>query len=377
MLEKNSDFLAFDGLAQKGQRMIEEVYNFLGRFVSYPSDYAKTAHALWIIHAHLMEKWDSTPRLAFLSAEPASGKTRALEITELLVPNAVCAVNVSPAYLFRKVGCGEGATILFDEIDTVFGPKARENEELRGLLNAGHRRGAVTGRCVVRGKEIFTEEIPAYAAVALAGLGWLPDTILSRSVIIRMRRRCIDETVEQFRRRIHASQGHELRDQIEAWANVTEVSWPEMPGEIQDRDADVWEPLIAVADAIGGDWPARARRAGVALVAASKNLEPSLGIQLLADLREVFSGSDEMSSKAILYALNSLEESPWGTLRGKPMDERGLANHLKEYGVKSRSIRIGGSTPKGYRRDDLYEVWNRYLPAIPDKSATFATSATE
>ena len=201
---------------------------------------------------------------------------------------------------------------LFDEIDTVFGPKARENEELRGLLNAGHRRGAVTGRCVVRGKEIFTEEIPAYAAVALAGLGWLPDTILSRSVIIRMRRRCNDETVEQFRRRIHASQGHELRDQIEAWANGAEVSWPEMPGEIQDRDADVWEPLIAVADAIGGDWPTRARRAGIALVAASKNLEPSLGIQLLADLREVFGGSDEMSSKTILYALNSLEEISLG-----------------------------------------------------------------
>lgn len=59
------------------------------------------------------------------------------------------------------------------------------------------------------------------------------------------------------------------------------------------------------------------------------------------------------------------------------MDERGLANHLKEYGVKSRSIRIGGSTPKGYRRDDLNEVWNRYLPAIPDKSATGATSATD
>jgi len=144
---------------------------------------------LWCVHTHLMDRWESTPRLAFLSAEPASGKTRALEITELLVPNPVVAVNVSPAYLFRKVGSEQGVTLLYDEIDTVFGPKARENEELRGLLNAGHRKGAVAGRCVVRGKNIETEEIPAYAAVAMAGLGWLPDTILSRSVIIRMRRR--------------------------------------------------------------------------------------------------------------------------------------------------------------------------------------------
>jgi hypothetical protein len=125
--------------------------------------------------------------------------------------SARVAVNVSPAYLFRKVGSGEGATLLYDEIDTVFGPKARENEELRGLLNAGHRKGAVAGRCVVRGKKIETEEIPAYAAVAMAGLGWLPDTILSRSVIIRMRRRHAGERVEPYRRRVHAAEGYRVQ----------------------------------------------------------------------------------------------------------------------------------------------------------------------
>ena len=162
--------------------LLDAVYEFTGRFVAYPSDSAHVAHVLWIAHAHLMNAWDSTPRLAFLSPEPASGKTRALEVTELLVPNAVEAINVSPAYLFRKVGDDEAKpTILYDEIDTVFGPKAKENEEIRALLNAGHRRGAVAGRCVVNGKKVTTEEISAYCAVALAGLGWLPDTILDAS----------------------------------------------------------------------------------------------------------------------------------------------------------------------------------------------------
>ena len=170
-------------------KLLESVHVFLGRFVIYPSKHAHIAHTLWIAHAHCMEAWESTPRIAFLSPEPASGKSRALEVTELLVPHPVLAVNVTPAYLFRKVGAEEGATILYDEIDTVFGPKAKENEELRGLLNAGHRKGAVAGRCVVRGKVVETEEISAYAAVAMAGLGWLPDTILSRSVIVRMQRR--------------------------------------------------------------------------------------------------------------------------------------------------------------------------------------------
>ena len=67
---------------------------------------------------------------------------------------------------------------LYDEIDTLFGPKAKDNEEVRGLINGGHRRGATAGRCVVRGKLIETEELPAYGAVALAGLGNLPDTIM-------------------------------------------------------------------------------------------------------------------------------------------------------------------------------------------------------
>jgi hypothetical protein len=185
--------------------MFDAVYDFTGRFVAYPSEHAHIAHVLWIAHAHLMEAWESTPRIAFLSPEPGSGKTRALEVSELLVPRPVEAVNVTPAYLFRKVSDPDGRpTILFDEIDTVFGPKARDNEEIRGLINAGHRRGAVAGRCVVRGKIIETEEIPTYCAVALAGIGDLPDTILTRSVVIRMRRRAPNEKIEAYRRRVHA-----------------------------------------------------------------------------------------------------------------------------------------------------------------------------
>ena len=207
----------------------------------------------WILRKHPAHRLPQSP-------EPASGKTRALEATELLVPRAVEAINVSPAYLFRKVGAPEGRpTILFDEIDTVFGPKARDNEEIRGLLNAGHRRSGVAGRCVVRGKIVETEEIPAYCAVALAGLGWLPDTILSRSIIIRMRRRAPDETVEPFRRREAEPMGTGLKKRIAAWAaknaKTIEDARPDMPVGIEDRNADVWEPLIAIADAAGGEWP--------------------------------------------------------------------------------------------------------------------------
>ena len=101
--------------------------DFLSRFVVYPGEPERIAHVLWIAHTLVHGCWESTPRIAFLSPEPGSGKSRALEVTEPLVPRPVHAVNTTPAYLFRKVSDPDGLpTILYDEIDTVFGPKAKE-----------------------------------------------------------------------------------------------------------------------------------------------------------------------------------------------------------------------------------------------------------
>ncbi len=366
---------------ESGAVILDAVHAFIGRFVAYPNKHARIAHALWIAHTHLMDAWDSTPRIAFLSPEPGSGKSRALEVTETLVPRAVEAVNVTPAYLFRKVAAEEGRpTILYDEIDTVFGPKAKDNEEIRGLLNAGHRKHSVAGRCVVRGKEVFTEEIPAYCAVALAGLGGLPDTILTRCVIVRMRRRAPNETVEPYRRRVNGPDGVRIGARLAAWMasiqdRITDA-WPTLPDGIQDRDADVWEALLVIADAAGGDWPNRARAAAVALVAESKQSTPSLGIHLLVDLRKVFGSHDALATETILTALVAMTESPWGDLRGKPLDARGLSHRLRPYGIAPKSVRIGDTTPKGYSRDDLHDAWTRYLPSPSAGTATSATSAT-
>jgi 5S rRNA maturation endonuclease (ribonuclease M5) len=351
---------------------LDHVEAFLSRFVSYPSEHARVAHTLWIAHAHLMDAWESTPRIAFLSPEPASGKSRALEVSELLVPRPVEAVNVTAAYLFRKVGAEQGRpTILYDEIDTVFGPKAKENEEIRGLLNAGHRRGAVAGRCIVKGKTVVTEEIPAYCAVALAGLGGLPDTILSRCVVVRMRRRAPDEVIEPFRRRDAEHDGVGIRALLERWAAMVagEIAHarPYMPNGIEDRNADVWEALLAVADAVGGEWPQVARAAAVALVAESQESTPSLGVRLLQDIKTAFGEEEALATRDLLETLNGMEEAPWGDLRGGALNARGIAQRLRPYGVGSKKIRIGDATAQGYRRADFSDAWKRYLPRnVPD-----------
>ena len=368
----------------EGAALLEDLRKFLSRFIAYPSDHALIAHVMWIAHTHLMDAWESTPRIAFLSPEPASGKTRSMEVSELLVPNPVAAMNVTPAYLFRKTGSEDGPpTILFDEIDTVFGPKAKEHEEIRALLNSGHRRGAVAGRCVVRGKIIETEEISSYAAVALAGLGWLPDTILSRSIIIRMRRRAPDERVEAFRRRVHAPQGESLCRRLAGWATTilgeaTEAR-PEMPAGVEDRNADMWEPLFAVADIAGGDWPKLAREAAKALVAVAREIEPSLNIRLLADLRTIFKDEEALTTKTILAELYLIEDAPWNDLKGKPLSDSQLARRLNQYGVRSKTLRLHDARfAKGYVRADLQDVWRRYLPPLsPEKGVTGVTPVTK
>jgi hypothetical protein len=386
MTSTNGSAPSIDGAA-----LLDEVEAFHRRFNIFPTESAYVAVTLWDAHAHLIDAFDGTARLAFLSPEPGSGKSRALEIVETLTPRAVTTVNASANALFRLVEADGGTpTLLFDEIDTVFGPKAGGNEEVRGFLNSGYRRGAKSLRCVGDGSNQSTEWFSSFCAVAMAGLGSLPDTILTRSVIIRMRKKAPNEKAEPYRRRVHEKQGHALRDRLAEWAATVHdqvaEAWPEMPEGVTDRPADVWEPLLAVADAAGGHWPERARAACVELIkAAGEGNEASLGVRLLTDLRDkVFCGADRMPTAAILEVLHKLDDAPWVDLNddGKPLTARGLSKLLSQYvrpdntPIKPRGIRVGSGTPKGYYAEDLTDAWARYCPPPPVKSATSATSAT-
>ncbi|WP_329559826.1 DUF3631 domain-containing protein [Streptomyces uncialis] len=372
-----------------GAALLDQVEAFHRRFNVFPSEAAFTAVVLWDAHTHLLDCFESTPRVAFLSPEPGSGKTRALEIIETLTPRPMITTDISPAALFRSVCDAEDRpTVLFDEIDTIFGPRAAGNEDLRGLINAGHRRSGVVYRCVGDGGAQTVQRFPVYAALAIGGLGYLPDTIMTRSVVIRMRRRAPNEKVEPFRERIHKAEGHALRDRLAEWADTVrdrvDGAWPEMPAGITDRPADVWEPLLAVADAAGGDWPARARAACLALVAAANDGDKaSVGIRLLADLRDAFGDAERLLSADLVDRLTALDDAPWADLDGKPLTPRTLARLLGDYvtadnePIRSRNIKTGPRTvSKGYYASDLADAWLRYCPPGSPQSATAATSAT-
>jgi hypothetical protein len=290
------DILAGTADSGAGAELLSDVRAFIGRFVAFPSPAALDAVTLWAAHAHLFDMVDNSPRLALLSPEPGSGKTRTLEVLELLVPQPMHVLSASPAAIFRTLAV-EQPCLLMDEVEAVFNRRGSSDdgsEDLRALLNAGHRKGATIPRCV--GPRHDVTKFPVFAAVTLAGLGDLPDTLTSRAVIIRMRRRAARERIQPFRRRLHAPEGERLREELVEWAAAVEDdvrnAWPEMPDGVTDRPADVWEPLLAIADAAGGDWPTRARTACAEMVKVAASREASLGVRLLRDIRTVLQQAD-------------------------------------------------------------------------------------
>jgi hypothetical protein len=366
-----------------GAAVLKLARNYLKKYVAHPSSHALVAHTLLCAHTHLLEAFDSTPRGAFLSAFPESGKTRALEATGPLVCRPVSTVNASSNYLFRKAGDDAGPpTVLFDEIDTIFGPKAKEHEDIRGFINAGHRKGATYGRCRVVGNSVLTEDSPCYAAVMMGGLGWLPDTLLSRSVVIRMHRRLKSEKVAQFRGRTSIPEGEAIGTQLAVWARSVfddaVTARPEMPEGVEDRQADAWEPLLVVADLAGGDWPKLAREAAVALVKVNRETPPSLALRLLQDLRLVFwenlkaaaeTRPKGLPTETVLSALYELEDAPWKTVnKGEPFTTVELAKRVFDYGVEPEQLRPypgdNYTQKRGYPLGSFALAWRRYLPPL-------------
>ena len=352
--------------------ILDQISSFLRRYVAWPSPHEVVATTLWAAHTWVMPAAEATPYLAVTSPEKRSGKTRTLDCLEMLVARPWRAVLPSEAVLFRKIEADE-PTLLLDEVDPIFGPRGNgEYEPLRAILNSGNRRGTTVPRCVVSGKKIELEEFNVFGPKALAGIGKLPDTVADRSIPIRLQRRAVTEHVERLRDRDARAAARPIREQLGKWAGgaIDDLmgARPELPGAIPDRAADGWEPLLAIADMAGEDWPTDARAAAVALHGGDLTDDESLGVRLLSDLRTVFvdAESDRLSTEAIIGALVDMEEAPWGDLRGRPITPRVLARMLRDYKARSSKIRVGDHTLQGYLVEAFEDVWNRYLPHVPD-----------
>jgi hypothetical protein len=354
--------------AAEGSTILESIYAFIRRFVSLSDSQARVA-ALWVIHTHNFLRADATPYLAITSAEKECGKTRMLEVLEMLVANPWFTGRVTAANLTRKIDAQQ-PTLLLDESDAAFGSNKEYAEALRGVLNTGHRKGGKTSCCVGQGANIASRDFATFCPKAIAGIGRLPDTVAGRAIPIRLKRAIPGVSVERFRRRVVETDAQKLREQIEGWsaliADALVDARPELPMSLTDRQQDGAEPLLAIADAAAGKWPQMARWALEELCADAHAADDSRGMRLLADIRQVFASQavDRIPSFKLATALAEIETSPWGEwFRGKPLSAHALARLLKPFEVFPECMRVGDAILRGYSYDQFRDSFRRYLRA--------------
>jgi hypothetical protein len=357
-------------VGKSGAEILESLVEFITRYVIVTPTEA-IAVALWVVHSHAIDAAEATPYLSITSAEKESGKTRLQEVLELVVRKPRPTAHISEAALFRAIE-GEKPTLLFDEVDAIFGAKARDREDMRALLNAGHRRGRVVLRCVGDGAKMQVKPFEVFCAKALAGIGELPETIASRSIPIRLKRKAKHETVDRFRPREARVLAEPLRAATAEWVetidSILQNARPELPDELTDRQQDGWEPLLAIADLAGGEWPERARRAAIELANGEQTSSLSPSLVLLGAIRDAFT-DETIASRTLIQTLAADEESPfvkwWNRDRDEP--ERWapgqLAKLLKPYGIKSKQRWIDEKNQRGYERSDFDDAWSRYVDA--------------
>jgi putative DNA primase/helicase len=296
-----------------------------------------------------------------------------LDVLSRLVLRPLLASSITSAALFRVIEAAS-PTLLLDEADAYM----RDNEDLRAVIDAGHRQDGAVIRCV--GDDYEPRQFSCWAPVALAAIGRVPGTVESRSIIIRLRRRRPDESIEPLR--LDRATGlDELARKATRWGRDHSLTLftadPTMPAGIVNRSADNWRPLLAVADAAGGVWPERARRAAVTLARDGADDAETARTMLLADIKAAFEAkaTDRLASEEIIGYLTGLDDRPWSEFRGgKAITKVQLARLLRPLRISSGTIRLDdGKTPKGYYRSTLEDAFLRYLP--PDRNATTPQAA--
>ncbi|WP_169948622.1 DUF3631 domain-containing protein [Microbispora sp. H11081] len=351
--------------ANRGAVLLDSLLAALTRYVILPTPEAADAVVLWIAATHAQPAWPHAPRLVIRAPEKRCGKSRLLDVVEATCHDPFITVNSSPAAVYRSI-TDDPPTLLVDEADTIFGPKADGNEDLRGLLNAGHQRNRPAKRYDANTGRV--ESIPTFAMAALAGIGAMPDTIEDRAVVIRMRRRGPGETVAPYRHRRDRPALRQLAADLAAWlrADLDTLEKAEPPMPVEDRAADTWEPLVVVADHAGDHWTERARAAVLALTAeADDNGQPSTRVRLLADCRTAFGSDTALATADLLQRLKADPEAPWADYGPTGLTPMRLAAILREYEIRSSNIRFpDGTQAKGYQRADFIDAWTRYCPTL-------------
>lgn len=341
-------------------QLLDDIAAVVLRFIVCSKETAY-AVALWVTMTWFIDVIMVSALAVITAPEKRCGKSLLLSLIKRLVRRALTTSNISSASIFRTIEACQ-PTLLIDEADSFM----KDNEEIRGVINSGHTRDSAY---VIRtvGDDHEPRRFSTWSAKATAGIGKLPDTIMDRAIVMELRRKLPHEKVDRLR---YAEAGlfEELAAKLcrlaEDYMEEIRLARPHLPAELNDRAQDNWEPLLAIADAAGGHWPERARRAALKL-SGDLDSTMTIGEELLSDIQEIFEAKklDRISTAGLILALCEDPEKRWATYnRGNQVTPKQIAKRLGEYGIKSSTHRIQGlSNAKGYKLEQFAETFSRYL----------------
>jgi putative DNA primase/helicase len=388
-----------------GATLLNDLWCLINRFVVLPDMAAETL-ALWIVHTYAFTLRQISTYIGVVSPEKRCGKTTLLELLGFLASRSLTAANISPSALFRVIQETQ-PTLLIDEADTFL----QGRDELAGILNAGYRKGNSYVLRVAEGKSRrrdggtsiggtsytspeFAQWSPdpadslnpsanseprtltpepsvatnfaqysCWCPKVMAAIGRLPDTLADRCIIITMQRKMPGEKCERLRHLDATEYRKRCAEFVREHSEPIAKAQPEIPSALNDRAADIWEPLLAIADLAGGEWPQLARQAALKLSAYDDEL--TLIGYFLKDIRTLMLNGnvDRILSRDIIRVLNPRHDRPWEDLRrGREINEWWLGHKISELGIRSRAIRSGETVAKGYMFADIDAAFRRYVP---------------
>jgi putative DNA primase/helicase len=337
---------------------LNHAYDAITRYVVL-ADHSAVAVSLWAAWTYVYDSGTVAPLLAIVSPVRRCGKSRLLTILLYLAARAISASNITPAAIYRVIERYAPLTLLIDEVDTFW-----EDDELRGIINAGHTKElAFVVRNVPTPDGAYEpQRFSVWCPKALASIGLVHATWHDRAITIRMERKRKDEHVERIDESHLKQVARELftavvTDTVKAAVAESDATCPDCPDCLHDRAADNWRPLLAIADAAGGDWPQRARDAAIALGCVEDPDGEERPVRLVRDCLTVFCDEEELTAKELATRLAELDDSPWPTYHyGRAISPEHVGKMLRRFGIVPHKTRFGNV----YRRQDLESISQRY-----------------
>lgn len=343
--------------------IVDDVRDFLTTYIVVPKR-SSIVVASWIVSAWMMESWDRFPHLAVTSPEKRCGKTRFLQIVELLVPNAVNTPSISSAGIYRLIE-DRRPTLLLDEAQSLTRRNTESSEAIREIFCAGIDSDSKVLRC--GGEDHSVQEFSIYCPKVVALIGNLDNVLADRCIPIGMSRKSSGDAVERYRSRVVKPLGMELATRIKSWASNNEAKVRDYydtlePFDIEnDRLAELLLPLQAVVSIASPHCLDELLSFARDIEERERQSEMSTeGVVLLTAIREIFDDTTTdtfLPSNNLIQLLKKRDEEPWSRMTA----ER-LANLLRPYQIRSRRNRK--QTHRGYYCFDFKSAWKCYLPPL-------------